>query len=76
MTAKAGTVKWFNAQKGFGFITPDDGGPDVFVHHSKIKASGYRDLDDGARVEFTVGQGQRGPQAEGVRVLDTVGDEA
>jgi len=64
-----GTVKWFNAEKGFGFITPDDGGADVFVHHSEIDAQGYRSLDEGQSVEFEVGQGQKGPQAQGVRPL-------
>jgi len=57
-----GTVKWFNAEKGFGFITPGDGGADVFVHHSEIDAQGYRSLDEGQSVEFEVGQGQKGPQ--------------
>ncbi|WP_456947907.1 cold-shock protein [Geodermatophilus sp. SYSU D00697] len=62
-----GTVKWFNAEKGFGFIEPDDGGPDVFVHFSSIAdRGGYRSLDEGQRVEFETTQGQRGPQAEGV----------
>ena len=58
-----GTVKWFNADKGFGFITPDEGGADLFVHHSEIKTSGYATLDDGQKVEFEVGQGQKGPCA-------------
>lgn len=64
-----GTVKWFNAEKGFGFITPEAGGPDVFVHYSAIETQGYRSLDEGQRVEFEVGQGQKGPQAEQVRPL-------
>ncbi|TNM59266.1 cold-shock protein [Streptomyces sp. NP160] len=64
-----GTVKWFNAEKGFGFITPNDGGADVFVHHSEIDAQGYRSLDEGQSVEFEVGQGQKGPQAQGVHTL-------
>ena len=64
-----GTVKWFNAEKGFGFIAPDDGGADVFVHHSQIDIQGYRTLDEGQDVEFEVGQGQKGPQAQGVRPL-------
>jgi len=62
-----GTVKWFNAEKGFGFIAQDGDGPDVFVHYSAIDASGYRSLDEGQRVEFTQTQGQKGPQAENVR---------
>ena len=62
-----GTVKWFNAAKGFGFITPDDGGKDLFVHHSEIKGgSGYASLNDGEKVEFEVGQGQKGPCANNV----------
>lgn len=63
-----GTVKWFNGEKGFGFISQDDG-PDVFVHYSGIDASGFRSLDEGQRVEFDLGQGQKGPQATGVRVV-------
>jgi CspA family cold shock protein len=62
-----GSVKWFNAEKGFGFITPDDGGADVFVHHSAIQTEGYRDLSEGQRVEFEVTQGQKGLQASNVR---------
>ncbi|SDM38254.1 cold-shock protein [Allokutzneria albata] len=61
-----GTVKWFNADKGFGFITPDDGGADLFVHFSEINAGGYRSLDENARVQFEVTQGNRGPQATAV----------
>ena len=64
-----GTVKWFNGEKGFGFIAPDAGGADVFVHYSEIDAGGFRSLDEGQRVEFEVGQGQKGPQATGVRVI-------
>ncbi|MEV6524823.1 transcription antiterminator/RNA stability regulator CspE [Longispora sp. NPDC051575] len=64
-----GTVKWFNAEKGFGFITPDDGGQDLFVHFSAIASQGYRSLDENQRVEFDVGQGQKGPQAENVRAI-------
>ena len=64
-----GTVKWFNAEKGFGFITQADGGPDVFVHFSSIQADGYRALEEGQAVEFQVGQGAKGPQAEQVRAL-------
>jgi CspA family cold shock protein len=61
-----GTVKWFNASKGFGFITPDDGGADLFVHHSEIRTEGYASLDEGQKVEFSVGQGKKGPCATGV----------
>ena len=64
-----GSVKWFNGEKGFGFIAPDGGGPDVFVHYSAIDAAGYRSLDENQRVEFDVSQGQKGPQAERVRVI-------
>ncbi|WP_299037490.1 cold-shock protein [uncultured Pseudokineococcus sp.] len=63
-----GTVKWFNAEKGYGFITVDGGGPDVFVHWSAIQMDGYRSLEEGQQVEFEVGQGQKGPQAEAVRL--------
>lgn len=62
-----GTVKWFNSEKGYGFIAPDGGGADVFVHYSAIAADGYRSLDDDQRVEFEVTQGTKGPQAENVR---------
>ena len=61
-----GTVKWFNAEKGFGFATPDGGGPDVFVHYSAIQTSGYRSLDEGQRISFDIEQGQKGPQAANV----------
>ena len=64
-----GTVKWFNAEKGFGFISQDDGGADVFVHYSAIATSGYRSLDENQRVEFEVTQGPKGPQAEKVRAV-------
>ncbi|WP_323961888.1 cold-shock protein [Arthrobacter sp. JZ12] len=63
-----GTVKWFNAEKGYGFITVDEGGADVFVHWSAIQMDGYRALDEGQRVEFEIGEGQKGPQAESVRL--------
>ncbi|MFY9926490.1 MAG: cold-shock protein [Streptosporangiaceae bacterium] len=64
-----GTVKRFNADKGYGFITPDDGTPDVFVHHSAIDADGYRSLEDNQRVEYIVTQGDRGPRAEQVHPI-------
>ncbi|MBF6090454.1 cold-shock protein [Nocardia cyriacigeorgica] len=64
-----GSVKWFNGEKGFGFIAQDDGGPDVFVHYSEISGSGYKSLEEGQRVEFEVGQGQKGPQAQAVRAI-------
>ncbi|GAA2664561.1 cold-shock protein [Nonomuraea recticatena] len=62
-----GTVKWFNDDKGFGFIAVDGGGPDVFVHFSAIDAGGFRSLAEDQRVEFEVNQGDRGPQAQAVR---------
>ena len=62
-----GTVKWFNATKGFGFIAPEGGGKDVFVHHSAIEGSGYKELSEGQRVEFESEQGAKGPQATRVR---------
>ncbi|MCE5185583.1 MAG: cold-shock protein [Planctomycetaceae bacterium] len=61
-----GTVKWFNASKGYGFITPDDGGNDLFVHHSEIKMNGYATLDENQHVTFEVGQGKKGPCATNV----------
>jgi cold shock protein len=64
-----GTVKWFNGEKGFGFITVDDGGKDVFVHFSEIQGNGYRSLEENQRVEFDITQGSKGPQASGVRVI-------
>ena len=62
-----GTVKWFNATKGYGFLTPDDGTPDVFVHFSAIEGSGYRELTEGQRVQFESQAGEKGPQAKSVR---------
>jgi cold shock protein len=64
-----GTVKWFNSEKGFGFITQDDGGPDVFVHYSSIASSGFRELGEGQRVKYEVKQGQKGPQADNVSTI-------
>jgi len=64
-----GVVKWFNADKGFGFITPTDGGEDVFAHFSAIAADGYRSLDENQRVEFDVTQGPKGPQASNIRLI-------
>jgi CspA family cold shock protein len=64
-----GTVKWFNGEKGFGFIAPDQGDKDVFVHYSAIAGSGFKSLDEGQRVAFEVSQGQKGPQADNVRVI-------
>ncbi|GGF41323.1 cold-shock protein [Microbacterium sorbitolivorans] len=61
-----GTVKWFNAEKGFGFISPDEGGQDVFAHFSAIKMDGYRSLEENQRVEFDVTQGDKGLQAENI----------
>src|SRR5690349_10269646 len=64
-----GTVKWFNGEKGYGFISQDDGGPDVFVHFSAIEGTGYRNLEENQKVEFDVTQGQKGPQAANVRPI-------
>lgn len=64
-----GTVKWFNGEKGFGFITPDDGTKDLFVHYSEIQGSGYRSLDENQRVQFDVEQGAKGSQAVGVSTV-------
>jgi CspA family cold shock protein len=62
-------VKWFSSEKGFGFITPEDGSADVFVHFSAISGDGYRNLEDNQKVEYDVTQGQKGPQASNVRVV-------
>ena len=65
---KTGTVKWFNADKGFGFISQEDG-EDLFAHYSEIQSSGYRSLDEGAKVEFEITQGKKGKQASAIKVL-------
>ena len=64
-----GTVKWFNSSKGYGFITPDDGSKDVFVHHTAIQSQGFRTLQEGDAVEFEVQQGQKGPAAANVKKI-------
>jgi CspA family cold shock protein len=64
-----GVVKWFNAEKGFGFVSVDGGGPDVFVHFSAIQGDGYRSLDENQRVEFESSQGPKGPQADSIRAI-------
>lgn len=64
-----GTVKWFNAEKGFGFIAPDDGSDDVFAHYSAITTSGFRTLDENQKVEYDPARGPKGPQAENIRPL-------
>ena len=66
MARTTGTVKWFNDAKGLGFITPENGDKDCFVHHTAIKADGFRSLAEGERVEFDIVQGQKGPAAENV----------
>ena len=65
-----GTVKWFNAEKGFGFIAPDEGNDDVFVHYSEIQGSGFRTLEENQRVEFSIEQGDKGLMATNIKVLD------
>jgi cold shock protein len=71
MTTQTGTVKWFNEEKGFGFITPDGGGKDLFAHFSQIMGSGFKTLTENQRVEFEATQGQKGPQASNIRAATT-----
>lgn len=70
MTTETGIVKWFNESKGFGFITPDAGGKDLFAHFSEIQGSGFKTLAEAQRVQFEVVQGQKGPQAAKIRAID------
>ena len=69
MSTTTGTVKWFNDDKGFGFIAQESGGPDVFAHFRQIKSDGFRSLAEGQQVRFVVTQGQKGPQAEDIEVI-------
>jgi len=69
MQLARGSVKWFNEQKGFGFITPDDGGKDLFVHYSNIIGDGYKSLQDGQAVEYDAAEGRKGPEAQNVRAV-------
>ncbi len=66
---KIGTVKWFNDQKGYGFITPEDGGKDLFIHHSNINSNGFRTLQEGQTVEYEAGEGRKGPEARNVSIV-------
>jgi len=68
-TTQTGTVKWFDDGKGFGFITPEQGGKDLFAHFKEIRSEGFKSLSEGQRVEFEVTQGQKGPQASNIRVV-------
>lgn len=65
-----GAIKWFNAEKGYGFIIPDEGGNDIFVHHSNISMDGFRTLAEGQKVEFETGEGRKGPEAINVSKID------
>jgi CspA family cold shock protein len=69
LSMATGTVKWFNADKGYGFITPDDGGKDLFVHHSGIVGEGYKSLDENAKVQYEAAEGPKGPQAQSVTLV-------
>jgi CspA family cold shock protein len=69
MTTQTGTVKWFNESKGFGFITPDDGGKDLFAHFKEIQGNGFKTLNENQRVEYEVAQGPKGPQATRIRTI-------
>lgn len=69
---ETGTVKWFDADKGYGFIEPDGGGGDVFLHFSALQMPGYKTIDEGARVRFKIVQGKKGPQADEVHALESV----
>jgi len=70
MTTQTGTVKWFNQDKGFGFIAPDDGGKDLFAHYSQIQGNGFKTLTENQRVSFEATQGQKGPQASNIRAVE------
>ncbi|MGG4604155.1 cold-shock protein [Alcaligenaceae bacterium 429] len=69
MKTETGIVKWFNNEKGYGFITPENGGKDLFAHHSEIQGAGYKSLDENQRVSFEVGQGQKGPCATNIQKI-------
>ncbi|PLC49115.1 cold-shock protein [Pollutimonas subterranea] len=69
MQTQTGTVKWFNNEKGFGFITPESGGKDLFVHHSDILGSGYKSLEENQRVSYEAAEGPKGPQAKSIQVI-------
>jgi CspA family cold shock protein len=69
MSSTTGTVKWFNDEKGFGFIAPEDGGKDLFAHHTAIQMNGFKTLKEGQRVEFEVRQGPKGPQAANIKPI-------